>query len=77
VAAPKGNAPRSTTVASVVGGPLIPCSHCGDVLLGPLEAHELECIATETDHLCGACHGAVIEYADRVRAAAGNEPEIA
>jgi hypothetical protein len=44
---------------------VVPCPHCGGVLLGRWEEHQAGCPAISTEHACGKCEEAMDDFAKR------------
>jgi hypothetical protein len=44
---------------------VVPCPHCGGVLLGRWEDHRAGCPAISTEHVCGQCEQAMDDFGKR------------
>ena len=44
---------------------MVPCPHCGGVLLGRWEEHREGCPAISVEHACGQCERSMYEFAKR------------
>ena len=44
---------------------VVPCPHCGGVLLGRWENHKGGCPAISTEHACGQCEQAMDDFGKR------------